>query len=92
MQFLSALVSVELDDGITSEQRRTFEAAMAQAQYHKDPDLATIWLALWPDMTEDAAFAVVRNEVRNAAVAARIVRFRLIVQFGPRRPRKYCTA
>jgi hypothetical protein len=92
MQALSALVSVEFDADATLEQRRTFAAALAKAQYHQDPDFTSVWLAVWPDVTEEAAFAVVRNEVRNAAVAARLARFRLIVQFGLRRPRKYCTA
>lgn len=89
MPAINLMLSVDLEGGVTSEQRKVFNAELAKAHYQKDAELTTVWTAQWADATEEAAFGNVKSVVTAAAVTAKISQFRLIAQFGPSGARKH---
>ena len=79
---MNLMLSVDLEGGVTSEQRRLFNAELAKMNYQKDPTLTTVWTATWDNATEDSAYKNVLAVVSGAATTAKITQYRLIAQFG----------
>ncbi|MBP0602323.1 MAG: hypothetical protein ACRCS2_11430 [Morganella morganii] len=78
-----ALLTLDLENGVSTEKREKFYAYLTQEKWIKIPNLTTAWKCTFNnDVTEESAISVVKNDVANAAKHAGVYSYNAAVQMG----------
>lgn len=85
----NVLLSVDLNN-ITSDQRKTFNEALAEVQWVKHNRLTTIWIGVFKEGgTEEGAINTTKSEVAAAAAKAKITNYDVLIHVGDSKPTEY---
>jgi len=80
---LYALISVDLENYVTSEQRKKFNEKLKELKWFKIIELTTIWTASFEDgITKSSALSTTKADVATAAKEGKISKYHAAVQFG----------
>lgn len=68
-----SILTVDLNDDVSSQQRKDFGDKLSELKWKKMPDLTTVWYTSWKaDVTEEGMINTTKSDVQKAADAARI--------------------
>lgn len=80
---LKVLLTVDLENGVTSDQRKIFNEKLKELNWIKITSLTTTWRASFSDTTSiSSALSETKNDVKSAATVGRITTYHCAVQFG----------
>lgn len=80
---LNALLTVDLENGVSSEKRQKFNEKMKELSWNKINALTTTWQASWKEgATESGALTTTRNDVKQALSYAGISSYHAAVKIG----------
>jgi len=84
---LKALLTVDLENGVSADQRQKFNEKMAELKWLKVSTLTTTWTSSFVDgVTITKAFEETQSDVYKSATVARILNYHCAVQFGTDNP------
>ena len=84
---LKAMVTVDLNQNVTSSERRTFNEKMAERKWTKVEPLTTVWRASFNDDIEyEDVVRTTKSDVRQAVKEADIDSFEAGVMVGSKTP------
>jgi hypothetical protein len=85
----NVLLSVDLNN-ITADQRKLFNEALAKNNWVKHNRLTTIWTAVFKERaTDEGAVQGSKKYVDEAALAARISSYDVLIHVGDSKPVEY---
>jgi hypothetical protein len=87
---LCAMLSIDLEAGVTADRRTEFNKQMAEKLWAKIPNVTTTWRATFTDgTTESSAIQTTRIDVAAAARTAGISKYHAVVEVGPSNPTEF---
>jgi hypothetical protein len=82
-----AMISLDLDKGTSSEQRKVFYAKLKELQWKKIPKVTTTWYANFEStVSRDGIIRITRNDMKKAASAAGIASYDVVLHIGSEKP------
>ena len=74
------MVSIDLESGVTAEQRKAFNEAMKDEKWSKLPDVTTLWTASFTDgATVNGIVDTAKSDVASSARKAKVLRYHAVV-------------
>lgn len=90
---LKAMVTVDLNEDVTSSQRETFNSEMAEQQWAKIKPLTTTWHASFEDdLSKDRVVSMTKSDIAAAAKTAEIKSYDAAVMVGDELPTVFMKA
>lgn len=84
---LKALLTVDLENNVTSEQRKKFNEKLKELNWTKIVSLTTTWSASFQaNISVNSALSETKKDINTAAIAGNISRYHCGVQFGEEGP------
>lgn len=78
-----ALLTVDLENGVSAEKRKKFYDYLAQEKWLKIPELTTTWECSFTEHVDRlGAIAVIKDDVASAAKHAGVSHYQAAVQVG----------
>ena len=81
------MLTVDLENYVTTEQRKKFNEKMKELDWKKLVELTTTWTAPFKeDVARSSALRITKSDVAEAAKEGKISKYHAAVQFGEESP------
>lgn len=85
-----ALLSIDLDNNVTTKQRNTCYAELKERQWTKLPKLTTVWQVKFKKgISESAIISTTIKDVKAAVAKAGIIKYDAVVHIGSSKPTRF---